>query len=236
MTTEKIHKRASRNVNLTKDNGAVMKFSKNVMGKRTQRNTRVKRVLKVQKTQSEKPMRGTPRSLKDSRWYPTEDLPHKKHANKRHVRKPTKLRSKIQPGQVLILLTSQHRGKRVVFLKQLPSGLLCVTGPFKLNGCPIKRVSPSMVIGTSTKIELPNIKSIKIDDGYFKNETSRKNTKHLSEEAIAMKKAETRPMRPEQDQIDDLIMNSIQKVPMMKEYLKNRFTLSHGSCPHKMVF
>merc|ERR1711972_1188406 len=101
----------------------------------------------------------------------------KRSKNLRKVKassKTTKLKKGIEPGSVLILLAGRFRGRRVVFLKQLESGLLLVTGPFKVNGVPLRRVHQRYCIATSTKVDLKKTDVSKIGDDMFKREKAKK--------------------------------------------------------------
>merc|ERR1711907_871363 len=79
----------------------------------------------------------------------------------------TKGRSCVVPGSVVILLSGRFRGRRVVVLKTLPSGLLLVTGPYRLNGVPLKRVNAAYCIPTSSKLDVSKVDVSKVDDAWF---------------------------------------------------------------------
>merc|ERR1719342_1592907 len=72
------------------------------------------------------------------------------------------------PGTVAIVLAGVHKGKRVIVLKQLSTGLVLVTGPHKLNGCPLRRVNQRYLVATSTKLDVSAVKVPEnINDKYF---------------------------------------------------------------------
>ncbi len=93
---------------------------------------------------------------------------------------PAKPRPSLQPGSVLILLAGRFRGKRVILLKHLPQGVLLVTGPFKINGVPLRRVNARYVIATSLKVELKGIDEKTVEkvgeEGYFTREKKQDKT------------------------------------------------------------
>ncbi|XP_042061737.1 60S ribosomal protein L6-like [Salvia splendens] len=174
---------------------------------------------------------------KPPKFYPADDI--KKPLSNTRKAKPTKLRASITPGTVLIVLAGRFKGKRVVFLKQLSSGLLLVTGPYKVNGVPLRRVNQAYVIGTSTKVDISGVNLEKYDDKYFAKQVEKKQKKGESEFFEADKKEKNElPAEKKEDQkaVDTSLLKAIEAVPELKTYLGARFSLKAGMKPHELVF
>ncbi|KAG0170167.1 hypothetical protein DFQ28_008709 [Apophysomyces sp. BC1034] len=170
---------------------------------------------------------------KAPRFYPAEDIPKPKQSRKSV--KSASLRATITPGTVLILLAGRYRGKRVVFLKQLESGLLLVSGPFKVNGVPLRRVNQAYVIATSTKVDLSAAKiDAKFNDAYFKKASVKKDKEFL--EGEQKKAAFPESKAADQKALDKEILAVAAKQPLLIQYLKSTFSLSKGEFPHTMKF
>ncbi|KAM3328065.1 60S ribosomal protein L6 [Capsicum galapagoense] len=177
-------------------------------------------------------------AVKPPNFYPADDVA--KPLINKHKPKPTKLRASITPGTVLIILAGRFKGKRVVFLKQLVgSGLLLVSGPFKVNGVPLRRVNQAYVIATSTKVDVSGVNVDKIDDKYFAKEVEKKVKKgegEFFEEKKEEKNVIPQEKKDDQKAVDAALLKAIESVPELKAYLGARFSLKSGMKPHELVF
>jgi len=170
---------------------------------------------------------------REPRFYPTEDV--KKPLRHRKTVRPSKLKKSLTPGTIAILLAGRHKGKRVVFLKDLQdSGLILVTGPYKVNGVPLRRVPQSYVIGTQTKIDISGC-DLDIDANLFKRQAKAKAANEMFEESSeGYSPSEER--KALQEKVDESIIGEISKEPHLRKYMQQLFTLRKKQFPHEMVF
>ncbi|KAK6443485.1 60S ribosomal protein L6 [Oleoguttula sp. CCFEE 5521] len=176
------------------------------------------------------------------KYYPAEDVAQPRKSRK--TQHPYKPRASLQPGAVLILLAGRFRGKRVVLLKVLPQGVLLVTGPFKINGVPLRRVNARYVIATRTTVPVEGLDSKTLDkvsdEKYFARD--KKSDKKGSEEGFFKqgekpeKKQVSSDRADDQKSIDKALLSSIKKEQFLQSYLSSSFSLRSGDRPHEMVF
>merc|ERR1712188_132760 len=173
---------------------------------------------------------------KAGRYYSPEDT-KQKLGNHHNNSKQTKLRASITEGTVLILLAGRFKGQRVVFLKQLDSGLLLISGPYAVNGVPLRRVPQSYVIATQTKVDISGVKvPAEVNDDFFKKEQTKKKK---TDEVFDQKEKEStidESRKAIQKDVDAKIVAAIGKVALLKEYMSSKFSLKKGQKPHEMTF
>ncbi|KAJ8879781.1 hypothetical protein PR048_020389 [Dryococelus australis] len=219
---------------------AVFKF----LAKKTPKKVKPKKPITV-----EKPIGGEKNGghrivlLKKRRnYYPTADKIKKRPAKKLFSQHRRYTRPSLVPGTIVILLAGVQKGKRVVLLKRLNSGLLLITGPLKVNGCPLRRVSQNYVIATSTRLSLKGFKLPKhIDDSYFKRNKPKRTKKEdgdiFNQKKEAYKPSEQRKM--DQKEVDKQLVEIINKHPEKKDvfrYLVAMFGLRSNQYPHRLKF
>ncbi|KAJ4989153.1 60s ribosomal protein l6 [Stagonosporopsis vannaccii] len=190
-------------------------------------------------------------SQKASKYYPAEDVavPKKVRSQTRQIKarktaRPAKPRASLQPGTVVILLAGRFRGKRVVLLKHLPQGVLLVTGPFKVNGVPLRRVNARYVIATSTTVDIKGIDEGVLkkasEEGYF---TKDKAAHKPGEDAFfkqgekpEQKKETSKDRVEDQKAVDKALLANIKKEAHLVDYLASSFSLRTSDRPHQMQF
>nr|CAL69056.1 TPA: putative 60S ribosomal protein L6 [Spadella cephaloptera] len=180
---------------------------------------------------------------KTARSLPTQSRPRRQASNKKpFCQQKRKLRSNITPGTVLILVAGPHKGKRVVFLKQLDTGLLLVTGPFRINRCPLRRINQIYVIATQTKVDISSVNVPEnVNDDYFRRKKTKK-VRHGQGEIFEQKKETyvvSEQRKKDQVEVDRQILAAIKNHPDKKvlcQYLASLFSIRKGYFPHKMNF
>jgi len=210
---------------------------------------RAKKTFEIKKIGGDK-NGGTRKVLlrKPRKYYPTEDRKIKSRSGnvcyKTHARK---FKTGLEPGRVVIVLAGRHKGKRVVVLKQLPSGLILVSGPHVINGCPIRRMHQQYVIVTSTKLDFSKVNVPEnINDRYFKrlrNDKNAKKSKKSEGGDIFGAKAEAyKPdaaRKADQIAVDKMIVEVVKKSnekKLLMSYLGSYFQIRNGVYPHKLKF
>jgi large subunit ribosomal protein L6e len=182
---------------------------------------------------------------KSKRYHPTAVGAKRRVVERTSVVRKTKLRGSLKPGTICILVAGRYAGRRVVFLKQLPSGLLVVSGPFKINSVPMRRVNQRYVIATSTRLDISKVKLPEnLTDAYFRRDKkeARKQRKQQAGDIFAQKKAayqlsDTR--KTDQVTVDKQLLTVVKANPEKKllfKYLGSPFYLRTGQFPHRMKF
>ncbi|KAA6411091.1 MAG: 60S ribosomal L6 [Lasallia pustulata] len=178
-------------------------------------------------------------SQKAKKYYPAED--ERKPRKVRKSIKPAKPRATLQPGAILIILAGRFRGKRVVLLKHLAQGVLLVTGPFRVNGVPLRRVNARYVIATKQKVDLSGIDEKTVEkvseEGYF---TREKKQEKQGEEAFFKqgekpeKKKVASARAEDQKTVDKALLKTLKEEEHLLAYLASTFSLRKGDRPHEM--
>jgi len=171
--------------------------------------------------------------------------PHVQRRANKYPQRKHKLRRSLTPGTICILVAGRHAGKRVVFLKQLESGFILVTGPFKINAVPLRRVNQQYVIATSTKLDISKLNvDQKFNDAYFRRDKRSANKARKQQEGNIFASEKTLYQvndvrKTDQAEVDKALLAVIKSHPEKKallKYLGSRFGLRTGLYPHKIKF
>jgi len=155
-----------------------------------------------------------------------------------------RLRPSITPGTVCIVVAGVHKGKRVVFLKRLDSGLCLVNGPFKINGCPLRRVNQIYLIATSTKLDIGSLElPATVNDNYFRRTKAVRAKKEEGDifEQKTEKYVPSEERKEDQKKVDAQLIGVIKKFQpayrkLMFAYLGSTFALRNRMYPHLLKF
>ncbi len=105
--------------------------------------------------------------------------------------------------------------------------LLHLSGPYKINGVPLRRVNQAYVIATSTKVDLSGVKLPEIDDSYFKR--SKTNSSSAEETFFSDKPKPaivSEQRKGDQKAVDAALLQAITKVSLLHVFFSFPFRCS----------
>merc|ERR1719235_416061 len=126
----------------------------------------------------------------------------------------------MKPGRILILLAGRHRGKRVLFLRNLTTSIL-VSGPYKLNSVPTRQINRSYLLATAFKLDLSGIDMARVVG----------TISHVGKGPCVQQHALCALA-----ELESSIITKIQKFPNLKRYLSTPFTLQSDTKAHILKF
>jgi large subunit ribosomal protein L6e len=130
-------------------------------------------------------------------------------------------RVKLEIGTVVILLSSNFKGKKAVLLKRTESGLYVVSGPYKVNGVFIRRINPRYILPTQIQINIEDINTKIFNDEYFSNLKKSKNILNKN-----LKKRMTMAHSLRQLFIDRHLQKKIDSDLFLSAYLRSNYIRS----------
>lgn len=157
----------------------------------------------------------------------------------------------VAPGTVAIMLAGRFRGRHCVVLKQADAKdakTLVVSGPYKYNGIPLRRVNRRYIIATSTKVDLTGADLSKVTKATFARAKKEKKAKSaagfLGKKSAKSAAAAGKKKIPDervalQKQVDAAVIAAIKKdknAKVLPGYLRSVFTVKPGDAPHRMKF
>ena len=117
--------------------------------------------------------------------------------------------------------------------------MLLVSGPYKVNGVPLRRVNPAYVIATSTKVDVSSVDLSGLDDKYFakpKNSSGKDSEEEFFSGDAPKPAVVSDQRKADQKKVDAALAKAVDAVPMLSAYLGARFSLTKNDKPHNMKF
>jgi len=175
--------------------------------------------------------------------YPVPNL----NTPRKAVYKQVKLRASVTPGTIGILLKGNQRAKRVIFLKQIDSGLLLVCNP--VNQCAPRTIDHKFFLATKMKVDVSGIQiPEEMNHTFFHNKRAERKAylKALRKSSILggdKPEKKVKALTPEKlavnKKLEDQLTALIEAHPegaIFKKYMRSLFKLGPRDYPHKMQF